>query len=186
MPHVNFRISSERLAVMDSAVKILGVGQAEFLLRSSEAAAIDVLNERPIIALDDQAWDDFVAVLDAPVEIDPAVKACYARRPRPQHRLASGQGKAERGPGRRAHLCRLRRRSRGRVLQSRRLRRAREAQRLAHLSPPIRGRKPVALCPWSYRSQADRRLHPHAPAPTLPVSGTLAIRPASGRGSWTG
>jgi len=87
VPHVNFRISSERLAVTDRAAKILGVGRAEFLLRSSEAAAVDVPNERPIIALDDEARDDFVAVLD------PAVKARYARRPRwdPRHRLDCGR-----------------------------------------------------------------------------------------------
>ena len=51
------------------------------MLRSSEAAAIEILNERPVIALDDEAWDDFVAALDAPVELDPAVKARYARTP---------------------------------------------------------------------------------------------------------
>ena len=51
------------------------------MLRSSEAAAIETLNERPIIALDDEAWDVFTAALDAPVESDPAVKARYARRP---------------------------------------------------------------------------------------------------------
>ena len=51
------------------------------MLRSSEAAAIEILNERPVILLDDEAWDDFVAALDAPVEIAPAVRARYARRP---------------------------------------------------------------------------------------------------------
>ena len=73
MPQVNFRTSSERLAVIDRAAAIRGVSRTEFVLRSSEAAAIEILNERPVIALDDEAWDDFVAALDAPVEIDPAV-----------------------------------------------------------------------------------------------------------------
>ena len=81
MPQVNFRTSSERLAVIDRAAEIRGLTRTEFVLRSSEAAAIEILNERPVIALDDEAWDDFVAVLDAPVEIDPAVKARYARKP---------------------------------------------------------------------------------------------------------
>ena len=81
MPQVNFRTSSERLAVIDRAAEIRGLTRTEFVLRSSEAAAIDILNERPVIALDDEAWDDFVAALDAPVEIDPAVKARYARKP---------------------------------------------------------------------------------------------------------
>ena len=38
----------------------------------------ETLNERPVIALDDEAWDDFVAALDAPVELDLAVKARVA------------------------------------------------------------------------------------------------------------
>ena len=81
MPQVNIRASSERLAIIDRAAAIRGVSRTEFLLRSSEAAAIEVLNEWPVIALDDGAWDDFVAALDAPVELDLAVKARYARRP---------------------------------------------------------------------------------------------------------
>ena len=78
MPQVNFRTSSERLAVIDRAAEIRGVSRTEFVLRSSEAAAIETLNERPVIALDDEAWDDFVAALDAPVELDLAVKARVA------------------------------------------------------------------------------------------------------------
>ena len=82
VPQVNFRTSSERLAIIDRAAGIRGVSRTEFVLRSSEAAAIEVLNEHPVNALDDDAWDDFVAALVAPVEIDPAVKArCYARKP---------------------------------------------------------------------------------------------------------
>ena len=81
MPQVNLRTSSERLAVIDRAAAIRGVSRTEFVLRSSEAAAIEILNERPVIALGDEAWDDFLAALDASVELDPAVKARYARPP---------------------------------------------------------------------------------------------------------
>ena len=81
MPQVNFRVSSERLAVIDRAAAIRGVSRTEFVLRSSEAVASEILNEHPVIALDDEAWDDFIAALDAPVKIDPAVKARYARWP---------------------------------------------------------------------------------------------------------
>lgn len=81
MAQVNFRMSSERLTFIDRAAAIRGVTRTEFVLRSSEAAAIEILNERPVIALDDQAWDAFAAALDAPVDPDPAVKARFARRP---------------------------------------------------------------------------------------------------------
>ena len=81
MPQVNFRTSSQRLAFIDRAVAVQGISRSKFVLRSSEAAAIDVLSERPVIALGDEAWDEFVATLDAPVEPDPTVKARYARPP---------------------------------------------------------------------------------------------------------
>ena len=81
MAQVNFRISSERLMLMDRAAASRGVTRTEFVLRSSEAAAIETLNERPVIALDDKAWDAFTAALDAPVDPDPAVKARFARKP---------------------------------------------------------------------------------------------------------
>ena len=81
MAQVNFRMSEERLAFIDRAAAIRGVTRTEFVLRSSEAAALETLNERPIIALDDEVWDAFAAALDAPVDIDPAVKERFARRP---------------------------------------------------------------------------------------------------------
>ena len=81
MAQVNFRMSEERLAFIDRAAAIRGVTRTEFVLRSSEAAAIETLNERPIITLDDEAWDAFVTALDAPVDHDPTVKERYARRP---------------------------------------------------------------------------------------------------------
>ena len=40
MAQVNFRMSSERLALIDRAAAIRGVTRTEFVLRSSEAAAI--------------------------------------------------------------------------------------------------------------------------------------------------
>ncbi len=81
MAQVHFRISDERLAFIDRAAAARGVTRTEFVLRSSEAAAIETLNERPVIALDGEAWEAFVAALDAPVELDATVKARYARRP---------------------------------------------------------------------------------------------------------
>ncbi len=81
MAQVNFRMSDERLAVIDRAAAVRGVTRTEFVLRAGEAAAIETLNERPAIILDEDAWDAFAAALDAPVEPSPAVKARFARRP---------------------------------------------------------------------------------------------------------
>ena len=81
MAQVNFRMSDERLAVIDRAAAVRGVTRTEFVLGASEAAAIETLNERPAIVLDEEAWDAFTAALDAPVEPDPAVKARFGQRP---------------------------------------------------------------------------------------------------------
>ena len=78
MAHVNFRMKDERLALIDRAAAIRGVTRTEFVLRSSEAAAIETLNERPVIALDDEAYD---AALDAPVEPNDRLKKQFARQP---------------------------------------------------------------------------------------------------------
>ena len=81
MAQVNFRITDERLAFIDRAAAIRGVTRTEFVLRSSEAAAFEALNERPVITLDDETYDAFVAALDAPVEPDAGLKERFARRP---------------------------------------------------------------------------------------------------------
>ena len=81
MPQVNFRMTDERLAIIDRAAAIRGVTRTEFVLRSSEAAAIKTLNERPIITLDDEAYDAFIAALDAPAKPNADLKVLLARRP---------------------------------------------------------------------------------------------------------
>ena len=81
MGQVNFRMTDESLALIDRAAAIRGVTRTEFVLRSSEAAAIETLNERPVIALDDEAYDAFVAALDAPIHPNDRVKERFARRP---------------------------------------------------------------------------------------------------------
>ncbi len=82
MAQVNFRLTAERLALIDRAAAIRGVTRTEFVLRSSEAAAMDALSERPVILLDDEAWEAFVAALDAPAEPDAALRERYARHAR--------------------------------------------------------------------------------------------------------
>ena len=81
MPQVNFRMSAERLALIDRAAASRGVTRTEFVLRSSEAAAIEVLSERPVITLDDEVYDEFIAALDAPVQPNPGLKDLFSRRP---------------------------------------------------------------------------------------------------------
>ncbi len=81
MAQVNFRMKDDRLALIDRAAAIRGVTRTEFVLRSSEAAAIETLNERPVIALDAEAYSSFVAALDAPVEPNNRLRELFGRQP---------------------------------------------------------------------------------------------------------
>ena len=81
MAQVNFRMKEDRLALIDRAAEIRGITRTEFVLRSSELAAVEPLNERPVIALDDKAYDAFIAALDAPVESNIQLKERFARQP---------------------------------------------------------------------------------------------------------
>lgn len=81
MPQVSVRVSNDLLARIDRAAAIRGVSRTEFVLRASEAAAIETLNESPVVSLDDDAWDDFVAALDSPVDMAPCIRERFARRP---------------------------------------------------------------------------------------------------------
>ena len=74
-------MKDERLALIDRAAAIRGVTRTEFVLRSSEAAAIEALNERPVIALEDETYAAFVAALDAPVKPNNRLQELVARRP---------------------------------------------------------------------------------------------------------
>ena len=81
MGQVNFKVRDERLALIDRAAAIRGVTRTEFVLRASESAAIETLSERPVIALDDEAYDAFVAALDAPGEPNERLRNLAARQP---------------------------------------------------------------------------------------------------------
>ncbi len=74
-------MKDERLALIDRAAAIRGVTRTEFVLRSSEAAAIEALSDRPVIALDDDVYDAFVAALDSPVEPNDRLLKLVTRTP---------------------------------------------------------------------------------------------------------
>ena len=81
MVQVNFRMKEEHLTLIDRAAAIRGITRAEFVLRSSEVAAIETLIERPVIALDGKTFDAFIAALDTPVESNVRLKERFTRQP---------------------------------------------------------------------------------------------------------
>ncbi len=81
MAQVNFRIQDDRLQVIDSAAKFRGVSRTEFVMRASEAAAIEAHTERQAVVLGEDAFAAFQDALDAPVEPNEQLRALLARTP---------------------------------------------------------------------------------------------------------
>ena len=81
MERVTITSTPERLALIDRAAAICGVSRIEFMLQASEAAAIETLNAAPVITLDDQAYEDFTAALDAPGRPSARLRRQAARKP---------------------------------------------------------------------------------------------------------
>ncbi|MDE0154613.1 MAG: DUF1778 domain-containing protein [Gammaproteobacteria bacterium] len=54
---------------------------SEFMLQSSEVAAIKPLTKSSVIVLEDEAYDAFIAALNAPVEANARLKELMVRLP---------------------------------------------------------------------------------------------------------
>jgi len=79
MARVTFRINDDRLRMIDAAAEYRGVSRTEFFLRSSEAAAIEVLIERLSVEVDEEAFAAFRGALDEPLESNGELSALLAR-----------------------------------------------------------------------------------------------------------
>ncbi len=63
----NIRTSQRDLAVIDRAAAVLGKTRTDFVLEASRHEAEDILLSRVFFAVDDEAYADFVKLLDEPV-----------------------------------------------------------------------------------------------------------------------
>jgi uncharacterized protein (DUF1778 family) len=73
------RVSSERRARYEAAAAIEGKTLTEFVAAAADAATEHTLAGRRIFPLDDEAWERFNAMLDAPPKIIPALVELFAR-----------------------------------------------------------------------------------------------------------
>lgn len=65
---INLRASAEQKAVIDRAAKRLGKSRTEFVLDTMREASENVLLDQRLFILDQAAFDEFEAMLDAPTE----------------------------------------------------------------------------------------------------------------------
>lgn len=78
---INLRIEGRTRELIDAAASALGKTRTEFMVETARKAAVDVLLDECLFALDDSRYDDFVAVLDSPPEPGPRLQALMRRVP---------------------------------------------------------------------------------------------------------
>jgi uncharacterized protein (DUF1778 family) len=65
---LNLRIKPEERDLIDMAAKIKGKNRTDFILEAARTAAEETLLERTIFLASPEAYAEFIAILDAPVQ----------------------------------------------------------------------------------------------------------------------
>jgi len=63
---LNLRITAELRGLIDQAADLSGKNRTDFVLEAARQAAEDTLLDRTVFLVDPEAYDAFVALLDAP------------------------------------------------------------------------------------------------------------------------
>jgi uncharacterized protein (DUF1778 family) len=78
--NINLRVSTPVRDLIDRAAQATGKSRSEFMLDSARRSAQDVLLEHALFALDGDAHDAFLAVLDAPPPPSDRLRALMAAK----------------------------------------------------------------------------------------------------------
>ena len=78
--NINLRVSAPVRDLIDRAAQAMGKSRSEFMLDSARHSAQDVLLDRRLFALDSDAYDAFLAVLDAPPPPSDRLRALMAAK----------------------------------------------------------------------------------------------------------
>ncbi|MDQ6433024.1 DUF1778 domain-containing protein [Mesorhizobium sp. LHD-90] len=78
---INLRIETQTRRLIDDAAAVLGKTRTEFMVESARTAAIDVLLDQRLFALDAERYDAFVRALDDPPAPGPKLRALLDRTP---------------------------------------------------------------------------------------------------------
>jgi uncharacterized protein (DUF1778 family) len=72
------RLTTEQDALIRHAAESEGTNVTEFVVQAAYARARDVLADRRLFQLDDAAWNEFLAVLDRPVQYKQRLSKLFA------------------------------------------------------------------------------------------------------------
>lgn len=78
---IQIRASAATKAILNRAAAMRGQKLSEFMLESARARAEETILDQRLFALDDKAYDEFLALLDAPAKPDKALRARMKRKP---------------------------------------------------------------------------------------------------------
>ena len=78
---INLRIDNRSRQLIDDAAQSLGKTRTDFMVESARSLAIDVLLDRRLVALEDDAHTAFVAALDNPPAPGPKLRSLLRRTP---------------------------------------------------------------------------------------------------------
>lgn len=78
---IQIRASAATKAILNRAAAMRGQKLSEFMLESARARAEETILDQRLFALDDNAYNEFLAMLDAPVKPDKALRARMKRKP---------------------------------------------------------------------------------------------------------
>lgn len=79
---INIRASRQQRNLIDQAAQILGKSRSEFMLEVAYREATDVLLDRTLFLLDDEAFEQFQAMLDNPPPPSDALRKLLLRKAR--------------------------------------------------------------------------------------------------------
>ena len=77
---LNLRATEQQRQLIDRAAEVLGKSRSEFMIESAVRAAEDVMLDQTYIVLSDEAFDEVLAMLDAPPEPTQALRDLMAGR----------------------------------------------------------------------------------------------------------
>jgi len=78
---INLRARSDQRDLIDRAASTLGRNRSDFMLEAACEKAQSIVLDRTFFTLDSEAFARFSAILDAPVQPNPALDRLLARRP---------------------------------------------------------------------------------------------------------
>lgn len=76
--HINIRIAPVQRDLIDQAARVRGKTRSEFILDVASREAESALLDQQLFLLDNTKWEEFAAILDAPIRHTKALQALLA------------------------------------------------------------------------------------------------------------